>query len=148
MANYRNKTNGCCNSKRPPVAASLQCHAGFPFLRFLFCVLCVWDASPLRLNSAVLASWYDAAGYTCAAWGYPLGTRLKVTEIHNHLSVIVTVTDRGPARRLFRQERRIDLSRAAFEQLDGLELGLAEVSISVYQRKLAVKNSPLPPVKK
>lgn len=80
-------------------------------------------------HAAVLASWTSATGLTCASWDYPLGTRLKVTEIHNHLSVIVTVNDRGPARRLYRQGRKIDLSQSAFEKLDGLALGLAEVTI-------------------
>ena len=84
---------------------------------------------------ACTASWYDApAGpggthLTCASWFYPLGTRLIVHEVHNGLSVVVVVTDRGPAHRLVRAGRRIDLSRPAFAVLDGLELGLADVVV-------------------
>lgn len=89
--------------------------------------------------SAEIASWYGAecAGkpmangkpfnpnaLTCASWKYPLGTRLKVC--HKNCTVFVTVTDRGPAKRLGRD---IDLSRAAFKQLCPLEVGLAEVEI-------------------
>ena len=84
--------------------------------------------------SVCTASWYDApapvSGFTCASWFYPLGTRLQVTEAHNGNSVVVTVTDRGPARRLVRAGRKIDLSRAAFAVLDGLELGLADVIVA------------------
>ena len=80
--------------------------------------------------SADTASWYDVSGMTCASWDYPLGTRLLVREIHNGLTVTVTVNDRGPARRLARAGRRIDLSRDAFAVIDGLELGIAEVTIS------------------
>ena len=91
-------------------------------LCFLFATLCLCCST----HAAVLASWYDCTGFTCATWDYPLGTRLRVIEIHNRRSVIVIVNDRGPARRL---HRKIDLSRAAFLQLDGLELGIAEVTI-------------------
>jgi rare lipoprotein A len=80
-------------------------------------------------SRAAIASWYDANGLTCACWNYPLGTKLRVTEIHNGLSVIVTVNDVGPARRLVARGVKIDLSRDAFAALDGLELGHAEVRI-------------------
>ena len=86
--------------------------------------------------SVCTASWYDApAGehglhLTCASWFYPLGTKLQVTEVHNGNSVVVTVTDRGPAHRLVHDGRKIDLSRAAFAVLDGLDLGLADVVVA------------------
>jgi rare lipoprotein A (peptidoglycan hydrolase) len=43
-------------------------------------------------------------------------------------SVVVIITDRGPAKRLVRQGRVIDLSAAAFRRLAGAELGLVEVT--------------------
>jgi len=61
---------------------------------------------------------------TCASWNYPLGTRLLVR--HKNRSVIVTVTDRGPARRL---KREIDLSWAAFKALADPKVGLISVTI-------------------
>jgi rare lipoprotein A (peptidoglycan hydrolase) len=41
----------------------------------------------------------------------------------------VEVTDRGPAKRLYRQGRKLDLSRAAFERIGKLSDGLLEVEI-------------------
>ena len=78
-----------------------------------------------------IASWYHSpfAGDTCASWDYPLGTRLRVTEVHNGLSVVVTVRERGPARWVVRKGVTIDLSAPAFEKLDGLAMGHAEVKV-------------------
>ena len=59
---------------------------------------------------------------TAASWFYPLGTWLEVR--HGGKSVRVQVTDRGPARRLVRQGRVIDLSRAAFARLAPTRVGL------------------------
>lgn len=71
---------------------------------------------------------YDPEGFTCACWFYPLGTRLKVTA-DNGKSVIVEVTDRGPAKRLTKDGRIIDLSRAAFAYLARPGLGLLKVTV-------------------
>jgi rare lipoprotein A len=68
---------------------------------------------------------FDPAKYTCACWGYPLGTELQVR--HGDRSVIVKVTDRGPARRL---RRVIDLSEAAFAWLADCKTGLIKVTIT------------------
>lgn len=68
---------------------------------------------------------------TAASWFYPLGTRLCVTvRSHPERKVIVTVTDRGPARRLVRHGRVIDLARAAFAKLASPDLGLVAVTVS------------------
>ena len=90
---------------------------------------------------AATASWYgeeslgpmangrpfDPSALTCASWFYPFGTRLQV--IHGTNSVVVTVTDRGPAKRLVRKGRVIDLSRAAFARLAPLSKGVIPVTI-------------------
>ena len=64
---------------------------------------------------------------TAASWFYPLGTTVVVT--HDDKSVVVEITDRGPAKRLVQQGRTIDLSRAAFGKLASTELGLIDVSV-------------------
>jgi rare lipoprotein A len=56
-----------------------------------------------------------------------LGTRVVVT--HADRSVVVEITDRGPAKRLVKEGRKIDLSRAAFAKLADPDLGLIEVII-------------------
>ena len=69
---------------------------------------------------------------SCACWRYPLGSVVKITDTHNGLSVVCTVTDR-PARRF--ADSRIDLSPAAFERLNGLALGLCEVSVTLGSKR-------------
>lgn len=61
---------------------------------------------------------------TAAMWGVPFGTRYRVTA--SGKSVIVTITDRGPNRRL---GRLLDLSKAAFAELAPTSRGLVRVCI-------------------
>lgn len=96
----------------------------------------------LACHAADHASWYgeDHRGrlmangkpfnpdhLTAASWFYELGTRVVVT--HARRSVVVVVTDRGPAPRLVRSGRKIDLSRAAFARLANPGEGLIDVTI-------------------
>ncbi len=98
-----------------------------------------------------LASWYgedhrgklmangkrfDPDKLTAASWFYPLGTKVRVTLVDQTAparpspSVVVTITDRGPAQRLVRKQgRKIDLAEAAFQQLAHPALGLVRVVI-------------------
>ena len=71
---------------------------------------------------------FDDSQLTCAIWDLPFNTILKVTNLENGKSVIVRVNDRGPARRL---NRPIDLTKAAFARICGLEKGLTEVLIEI-----------------
>ncbi len=97
--------------------------------------------------SAGIASWYGEAHrgklmangkrfnpdkFTAASWFYPLGTKVSVTlnsSAGPARTVRVTITDRGPAQRLVRKERIIDLSQAAFKQLANPEAGLVRVTV-------------------
>jgi peptidoglycan lytic transglycosylase len=82
---------------------------------------------------------------TAASWFYPLGTRVRVTlkpelNVLNPQpvrSVVVTITDRGPAKRLVRQGRVIDLTKTAFRQLADSDLGLVEVIVQPEQSMAA-----------
>lgn len=65
---------------------------------------------------------------TAASWFYDLGTKVVVT--HGNRSVVVEITDHGPAHRLVRAGRKIDLSRAAFARLADTDIGLIEVTIA------------------
>lgn len=65
---------------------------------------------------------------TAAHKTLPFGTKLKVTNLDNGNSVIVTINDRGP----YKRGRVIDLSRQAFRQLDSEKRGiLKNISIEV-----------------
>ena len=68
---------------------------------------------------------FDQEGLTAAHRSLPLGTRVRVTNLENGRSVIVTVTDRGP----FVRGRVIDLSRGAARRLGILRAGTARVRV-------------------
>lgn len=72
---------------------------------------------------------FDMNGFTAAHRTLPFGTEVKVTNLKNGKSVIVKINDRGP----FKEERIIDLSRAAAESIDMLDDGTAEVEIKVLE---------------
>jgi rare lipoprotein A len=84
------------------------------------------------------ASWYeldtktasgekmDATSLTAAHPSLPLGTQVRVVNLNNDRAVVVRINDRGP----FADNRIIDLSRAAAEQLDMIEAGVAEVRVT------------------
>jgi rare lipoprotein A len=89
-----------------------------------------------------MASWYGAVldGHrtasgkrfnmyelTAAHRDLPFGTRVKVTDLRNNRTVIVTITDRGV---LF-PERVIDLSYEAARQLQMIKSGVDPVTLEV-----------------
>ena len=89
-----------------------------------------------------LASWYggkfhgrltssgevfDTHELTAAHRTLPFGTRVRVTDLENHRSVIVRINDRGP----FVEGRVIDVSRAAAEELQFVRAGLAKVRLEI-----------------
>ena len=67
---------------------------------------------------------FDRHKLTAASWYFPLGTKVRVVNVKNGESVVVTITDRGPNLRL---HRILDLSEAAAERLGYVGQGLAPV---------------------
>ena len=63
-----------------------------------------------------------------AIWGLPFGSRVEVTNTANGRSTIVTILDRGPAKRL---GRIIDLSKRAFAEIAETKQGLINVKVRV-----------------
>jgi len=122
-------------------------------LSVIFAILAVLILGRPDLVSALTktgkASWYSVAScrregtsgimangrrlndgdLTCASWDYSFGTVLRVTNCANQKSVRVVVTDRGPARRLYRRGRIIDLSKAAFDRIANLKEGIISVEV-------------------
>ncbi len=74
---------------------------------------------------------FDPEAMTCACWDWPLGTELRVESRATGKSIVVTITDRGPARRLREQGRIVDLSRGAFAKLADTRDGLTAVIVTV-----------------
>lgn len=70
---------------------------------------------------------FNENALTCAHRTLPLGSILRVTNLRNQKSVIVTVNDRGPMPR----DRVIDLSKAAAEDLGFSQRGLAPVEVEL-----------------
>lgn len=75
-------------------------------------------ASGEKFNSKLL---------TAAHRTLPFGTQLKVTNLRNKKSIIVSVNDRGPHVR----GRIVDLSRAAAEQIGLRHTGTARVALEI-----------------
>jgi rare lipoprotein A len=70
--------------------------------------------------------------FTAASWFYPLGAKVRVTltsPTAPQRSVVVTITDRGPAKEYVRDGRIIDLSHAPFKSLAPPYLGLVSVAV-------------------
>jgi rare lipoprotein A len=74
---------------------------------------------------------FDDGEITAAMWGVPFGTLVKVTNLDSGKSVVVRVNDRGPAKRLVRGGRIIDLTKEAFSRIAPLRKGLVPVEVTV-----------------
>jgi rare lipoprotein A len=70
---------------------------------------------------------YDMHDMTAAHRTLPFGTHVMVTNLENGRSVVVRINDRGP----FVNDRIIDLSYAAAQQLDMLGPGVVKVRVEV-----------------
>ncbi|EHQ42412.1 septal ring lytic transglycosylase RlpA family protein [Myroides odoratus] len=69
---------------------------------------------------------FDNSKYTAAHKTLPFGTKIKVTNLRNKRSVVLTVTDRGP----FTKGRSVDISKRAFMDLtDNLGRGVLDVKV-------------------
>jgi rare lipoprotein A len=86
---------------------------------------------------------FDRHKLTAASWYFPLGTTIRVVNVKNGESVVVTITDRGPNLRL---HRILDLSEAAAERLGYVGQGLTPVflyPVPSFETKAAGFNSGL-----
>lgn len=72
---------------------------------------------------------YNPDAFTAAHPSLPFDTRVRVTRIDGGetTSVVVRINDRGP----YIEDRIIDLSRAAAEELGMIQDGIAEVRLEV-----------------
>ena len=82
-------------------------------------------------NSGICAdgSRMDDNALVAASWSYPLGSFVRVTSMDSGKSIIVRIRDRGPAKRLVKKGRIIDLSRHAFSKLVDCKRGLIKVRV-------------------
>jgi rare lipoprotein A len=131
------------NGSTPAVIGFIMKTVLWTWLFLLLIDSALADAKP----ATGMASWYgeDHRGrlmangkrfnpdrLTAASWFYPLGTKVRVTlnsSRENSRSVLVTITDRGPAKDLVRDGRIIDLTHAAFKRLGHPTVGLVAVTV-------------------
>ena len=86
-----------------------------------------WYGEDFHGNPTASGEIYDMNGFTAASRDLPLGTKLKVTNLRNHRSLVLRVNDRGP----YIPGRFLDVSKAAAEQLGFMRAGLARVEVRV-----------------
>jgi len=72
---------------------------------------------------------YDQNALTAAHKELAFGTKVRVTNLSNGESVLVTINDRGP----YVAGRHLDLSRAAAERVGMVEQGVANVKMEILQ---------------
>jgi len=84
----------------------------------------VGKASYYRLHGRT-ASGARVGAFTAAHRTLPFGTRVRVTNLRNQRSVVVTVNDRGP----FTRGRVIDVSATAADSLGFRSAGVAQVKV-------------------
>ena len=70
---------------------------------------------------------------TCAHRTLPLGSLVRVTNLHNHRSLVVRVNDRGPM--VDTQTRVVDLSYAAAKRLGFSHRGTVRVRLDLVDVK-------------
>jgi rare lipoprotein A (peptidoglycan hydrolase) len=88
-----------------------------------------WYGYPHHGRITASAQRFDMYGFTAAHRTLPFGTRLRVTNLINGRSVIVTVTDRGP----FVKQRVLDLSYAAAREIGMVGPGTAPVQLEILE---------------
>ncbi len=104
-------------------------------------ILVVGVASLLTSTTAQAGQWVGKASYyalkgrtasgahvgafTAAHRTLPIGSRVRVTNLRNNRSIVVTVNDRGP----FTRGRVIDVSAAAADSLGFRSAGVAQVKV-------------------
>jgi rare lipoprotein A len=68
---------------------------------------------------------FDSNALTAAHRTFPMGTKLKVTNLSNGKSIVVKVNDRGP----FVKGRSLSVTRRAAQELGFLKQGVTKVKI-------------------
>jgi rare lipoprotein A len=87
-----------------------------------------WYGPGFHGQEAASGEVFDQHQLTAAHRTLPFGTKVRVTNLKNGRSVVVTINDRGPYTRAI-----IDLSRAAAQELGELGEGLFRVRLDIVE---------------
>jgi rare lipoprotein A len=91
--------------------------------------LASWYGPPYAGRKGADGSVYNQNAMTAAHLTLPLGSLVRVTNLSNHESAVVRITDRGP----FVRGRIIDLSLAAAKATGIYRAGVAKVRLEAYE---------------
>ena len=86
-----------------------------------------WYGSVLHGHLTASGRRFNMYELTAAHRTLPFGSRVKVTNLRNHRSVVVTITDRG----VLYPERVIDLSWGAAKELNMVKMGVDPVKLEL-----------------
>jgi rare lipoprotein A len=86
-----------------------------------------WYGAPFHGRKASNGETYDMNKLTAAHRTLPFNSMVRVTNLNNGKSTTVRITDRGP----FVDNRIIDLSRAAAQEIESIGPGIVPVRIEV-----------------
>jgi rare lipoprotein A len=86
-----------------------------------------WYGAPFNGRRASNGEVYDMYKLTAAHRTLPFDTMVRVTNVNNGKSAVVRITDRGP----FVEDRIIDLSYAAAQQIELIGPGVAPIRLEV-----------------
>lgn len=89
--------------------------------------LASWYGEQFQGDPTASGETFNMNALTAAHRDLPLGTKIRVTNLHNHRSVILRINDRGP----FVPGRLLDVSRAAARLLGFSRSGTARVRVDV-----------------
>lgn len=70
---------------------------------------------------------FNMNALTAAHKELKFGTKVKITNLKNYKSVVVTINDRGP----YVGSRKFDLSKAAFKEIANLNNGIITVKYEI-----------------
>ena len=104
--------------------------------------LASWYGPECQGNPTASGALFNQNALTCAHRELPLGTKIKVTNLLNHRTLVLKVNDRGPVP----QNRVLDVSMGAAKRLGFLRAGLTPVRIQVlsYPHSFLTSQSTLP----
>jgi rare lipoprotein A len=86
-----------------------------------------WYGSVLQGHLTASGRRFNMYELTAAHRTLPFGSRVKVTDLRNHRSVVVTITDRG----VLYPDRVIDLSWGAAKELNMVKMGVDPVKLEL-----------------
>jgi len=95
-----------------------------------------WYGKKFQGKPTASGKLFDMYAYTASHKTLPFGTMITVTNLSNHKSIDVEVTDRGT----LKKDRIVDLSYQAAKEIGLIELGVTKVEVKIKSKVELTKN--------